>query len=200
MTVTVRAAQPLPQEGERFAQFFDVAQAGIVRQILGRRSEQVMADAYLRPGHDYSYETVRFAEIDGQIVGMASAYDSPYHAASSVRPILRAAGLGAIRAIPAALFGWRLMSFVDTVPDGDFYLAALAVDGTRRGEGIGTVLLEHTLDRARSAGSKRIALDVDFKNDGGRRLYERWGMTVEAESPSVPFMPDQRVLRMVKPL
>lgn len=200
MTVTVRAAQPNPEEGQRFAEFFDVAAAGIIRQMLGRRSEQVMAAAYLSPGHDCSYETVHFAEIDGQIVGMASAYDSHYHAASSLRPILKAAGLRSIRAIPAALYSWRLLSFVDAVPEGDFYLSALAVDGTRRGEGIGTTLLEHTLERARSAGSKRIVLDVDVGNDGGRRLYERWGMTVEAESPSWPFMPSHRVLRMVRPL
>ncbi len=194
------AAKPSPEEGERFAEFFDVAEAGIVRRVLGKQSEQVMTAAYLSPGHDHSYETVHFAEIDGQIVGMASAYDSRYHAASSLRPLLRAAGLRSIRAIPAVLFGWRVMSFADTVPEGDFYLAALAVDATRRGEGIGTVLLEDTLERARAAGSKRLVLDVDFGNDGGRRLYERWGMTVEAESPSVPFMPNQRVLRMVKPL
>jgi predicted N-acetyltransferase YhbS len=60
--------------------------------------------------------------------------------------------------VPAALYSWRMLSFVDNVPEGDFYLAALAVDGTRRGEGIGTVLLEHTLERARSAGSERIVL------------------------------------------
>ncbi len=200
MTVTVRAAQPSPDEGERFAEFFDVAAAGIVRQMLGKRSRQVLAAAYLKPGHDFSYETVHFAEIDGEIVGMACSYDSRYHAASSLRPILRAAGLRSIRAIPAVLFGWRVMSFVDTVPEGDFYLAAIAVDGTHRGEGIGTVLLDHTLDRARSAGSERTVLDVDSNNEGGRRLYERWGMTVEAESPSWPFMANQRVLRMVKPL
>ena len=200
MTVTVRAALPSAEEGERFAEFFDVAEGGVVRQLLGKRSEQIMAAAYLSPGHDHSYETVHFAEIDGQIVGMASSYDSGYHAASSLRPILRAAGVRSIRAIPFALFGWRLMSFMDTVPEGDFYLVALAVDGTRRGEGIGTVLLEDTLERARSAGAERLVLDVDFDNEGGRRLYERWGMTVEVESPSVPFMPNERVLRMVKPL
>ena len=105
MTVTVRAAQPSPAEGERFAEFFDVAEAGIVRQILGKRSEQIMATAYLSPGHDYSYETVHFAQIDDQIVGMASAYDSHYHAASSLRPILRAAGVRSIRAIPSSC--WR---------------------------------------------------------------------------------------------
>ena len=140
-TVAVRAAQPNPEEGERFAEFFDVAAAGIVRQVLGKRSEQFMAATYLSPGHDYSYETVHFAEIDGRIVGMASAYDSRYHAASSLRPLLRAAGLRSIRAIPAVVLGWRVMSFIDTVPESDFYLAALAVDATRRGEGIGLSLI-----------------------------------------------------------
>ena len=46
-----------------------VAEAGIVRQVLGKQSEQVMAAAYLSPGHDYSYETVHFAEIDGAAHG-----------------------------------------------------------------------------------------------------------------------------------
>ena len=53
-----------------------------------------------------------------------------------------------------------------------------------------------------SEQSRRLGdgFDLDLDNEGARRLHERWGMTVEAESPSVPFMPDQRVLRMVKPL
>ena len=156
MTVTVRAARPSPEEGERFAEFFDVAEAGIVRQVLGKRSEQVMAAAYLSPGHNYSYETVHFAEIDGQIVGMASAYGSRYHAASSLRPILRAAGLRSIRAIPAVVFGWRVMSFVDAIPESDFYLAALAVDATRRGEGIGTGETQHTAGGSTRGRSNRV--------------------------------------------
>jgi ribosomal protein S18 acetylase RimI-like enzyme len=70
------------------------------------------------------------------------------------------------------------MRILDRLEDGDFYLQAIAVDESARGQGIDSILLNLVEERAGAAGCSRICLDVSAGNVGARRLYERWGMTV----------------------
>lgn len=89
---------------------------------------------------------------------------------------------------------WRLFSILDVIrftildlidaallarlEEGDFYLACIAVDEKCRGQGIGTFILESALETAKSQGMKRAVLDVDIKNTGAKRLYERFGFKI----------------------
>jgi ribosomal protein S18 acetylase RimI-like enzyme len=99
-----------------------------------------------------------------------------------------------------SMLGRGMKRFIKTVPDGDYYLLAVAVDGQYRGSGIGSTLLDYSEETARAAGCARIVLDVAGKNAGARQLYERRGMEVEATSPSILLVPNTRAYRMVKPL
>jgi ribosomal protein S18 acetylase RimI-like enzyme len=89
---------------------------------------------------------------------------------------------------------WKLFSPLDTIRflileliddlllarlrRGDFYLACVAVDEKSRGLGIGTFILEHSLELARDEGMQRAVLNVDVNNKGAKRLYERFGFKV----------------------
>lgn len=197
--VVLRPARPTVDEGVRFARYMNQASHGLVQRLFGPRYELTIGRAYLSPGHDMSYQTAVFAELgDGEIVGMASAYSYLEHAAASDGPVLRAAGFRMVRMIPIWILGRALFSFIDTVPDGDYYLAGMAVDDAQRGKGIGSRLLDEAENRAVTLGCRRLALDVAADNEGARRLYERRGMTVDSQSPTVFLMPDQSVYRMVK--
>ncbi len=46
--------------------------------------------------------------------------------------------------------------FIKTVPDGDYYLLAVAVDDQARGSGIGSTLLDYSEATARAHGCARI--------------------------------------------
>ena len=117
------------------------------------------------------------------------------------RPLLDAAGrLIGLRIAAVSLIARPMLRFLEHVPDGDFYLQAVAVDDDQRGNGIGSLLIDHIEAQARAEGCARLVLDVAAGNPNARRLYERIGMTVEAESPHPPFMTDMRAFRMVKPL
>ncbi len=59
----------------------------------------------------------------------------------------------------------------------------LAVDPARQREGIGRVLLDAGIERARQQGRRRLRLRVLGGNAGARRLYESRGFTVEAVLP-----------------
>jgi hypothetical protein len=113
------------------------ASHGLVRSLFGPHFERIIAEAFLSPGHDLSYETAVFAETEGRIVGMTSSYCSAQHLASSDKPVMVAAGLQVIRMIPLGILGRRFLTFINSVPDGDFYLAAVAVDDLRPAAGSG---------------------------------------------------------------
>jgi ribosomal protein S18 acetylase RimI-like enzyme len=51
--------------------------------------------------------------------------------------------------------------------------------------GFGSLLLAHILERADAAGEPLVWLDVLQSNEGGRRLYERFGFRVVAENRGV---------------
>ncbi len=198
--VTLRPAVATLDEGLLFARYLNVAADGAYRALLGRDYGRVIGEAYLSPGHDLSYETAVFAERSGRIAGMASGYTSQQHERSSDEPLRRAAGFRMLRMAAFSVIGRGMKRFIKTVPDGDYYLLAVAVDDHARGLGIGSTLLDYSEGTGRAHGCARIALDVAGNNTGARQLYERRGMTVEATSPSILLLPNTRAYRMVKPL
>jgi ribosomal protein S18 acetylase RimI-like enzyme len=105
-----------------------------------------------------------------------------------------------VRMAAFSVLGPGMKRFIKTVPDGDYYLQAVAVDDQYRGSGIGSILLDHAEETAHTALCARIVLDVAGKNTGGRQLYERRGMTIEATSPRILLIPNTRAYRMVKPV
>jgi ribosomal protein S18 acetylase RimI-like enzyme len=200
-SITLRPAGPTLDEGREYARYLDTAADGFFRLMLGRRMEQIVAEAYTKPGHDLSSEHVTFAEYGGSIAGMACGYTAEQHRESSDEPLTRAAGkMRALRMGIVTTLGRRVLQFIETVPDGDFYLQAVAVDDDRRGHGIGSMLIDQLEEFGRAQGCTRIVLDVAADNDGARRLYERRGMAVEAESPRMRLAPGMTALRMVKSL
>ena len=198
--VVVREGRPTQQEGRQYARYSNEASHGVVRILFGPHFEEILGRAYLSPGHDMSYEHAVFAETDAGIVGMASGFSAEDHRTSTVKPTIRAAGFRGIRLVPFGILGLRFFSFVNTVPDGDYYLAALAVDDAARGLGVGSILLDEIEQRAVAARCARLALDVETANHHAQRVYQHRGMTIDGESPAIAFMPDKRVYRMVKTL
>lgn len=198
--VSVRPAVADREEGRRFASLLDQAQEGWFRAALGRRATDIVSEAYIRPDHELSYVYVTFAETEGRIVGMASGYPADAHRGFTTRPLQMAAGWHRYRLAAMSRASRRVLRFIDTVPDGEFYVRALAVYPEHRGCGIGTLLMRSLEQTARATGSRRLALDVAARNRAARRLYERLGMIGEAESPRWFGLPNTNLIRMTKPL
>ncbi|MFC1634947.1 hypothetical protein ACFL5Z_08900, partial [Planctomycetota bacterium] len=61
-SITLRAANPTLDEGLVFARYLDEAAEGFFRFMLGRDAGDIIARAFVEPGHDLSYQNVTFAE------------------------------------------------------------------------------------------------------------------------------------------
>ncbi len=198
--VTLRPARQVRADGEEFARYFDIAGDGVLRWMLGKRFVAIVSEAFVEPGHDMSYQHAWFAEHDGAIVGLVSGYSAAEHQRAKNGPLFRAAGVGAVRPFAAWLLARGFFSFMDRVPEGDWYLQAIAVDPASRGFGIGSILFDHAERIAAEGNARRLALDVAIDNDRARSLYESRGMSVTATSPSIPFVDRSAVHRMAKAL
>ena len=197
--VLLRAATPDYDEGLVFARYMDQAAEGFFRFLLGRRAESVMATAFLKPRHALSYEHVTFAERDGELVGMTSAYTGIQLRGFDKRPLEQVADrpvwrLRCLRVVLTPVF-----RILDTVADEELYLQGIAVDPRLRGEGIGSFMLDHIEQVARASGSSRLCLDVASGNAGGRRLYARRGFVETTQWPAIGFVPPL-FIRMTKEL
>ena len=199
-SVTLRAANSTFEEGLAFARYLDEAAEGFFRFMLGRRAGHIIATAFAEPDHDLSYQHVTFSECDNVIVGMWSGYTAEQHRRSSLQPLKQAAGRRNLRMRVVLVLFAPLMRIIDSIPDGDFYLGAMAVDEELRGDGVGSVLMDSFEERARASGSTRLSLDVSARNEGARRFYERRRMTVESQWPKRLPIPGLKFYRMTKAL
>ena len=179
--------------------YMDQAAEGFFRFLLGANAEEIMARAFSAPGHSLSFEHVVFAEHDGVVVGMSSAFTGAQHGNFSDEPLRQAAGRSAFRMTCVKTLMAPLWRILNTVPADDFYLQGMAVEPGLRGAGIGSTLLSDVEERARDLGSARLGLDVSEKNVGARRLYARRGWVESSCWPSSRLLPTVFV-RMTKDL
>jgi len=196
--ITLRDARPLREEGQRFASYLDTI-APFYRVMLGRQVVDTLSTAFTWPDHELSFQNTIFAEWDGDIVGMISGYATGRIPRSVGSPLRKALGGRAVRMRIMATLMARQQWFLGAYVEGDFYVQGFAVDEAFRRRGIGTLLMDAMEGRAASSGSRRLILNVDAKNEGARRLYDRRGMTVEAGWPKLPCLPSF-ILRLIKPL
>ncbi len=199
MKTTFRAAKPSIDAGRIYAGYLDEVTEGFVRMRLGRQAPELIARVFSEPDHDLSYQNVSFVERQGGIVGMASGFTATQQRRFSEEALRRKAGGLALRVRITAILFYPLLHILETIEEGDFYIAAMIVDGDLRGQGVGTEVLLHMEERAREARAARISLDVASGNKGARRLYEKKGWVVQSKWPNLPFIPPV-FYRMAKPL
>lgn len=197
---TLRPANPTLAEGQVFARYLDEAAEGFFRLMLGRRSADILAEAFTLPDHDLSYQYVTFAKRDKVMVGMVSGYTADQHRLSSDRPLKNAAGKLNFRMMIVSIVFAQVLRVIDTVADDDFYLQAIAVDRKFRSQGVGTALIDFIEEKAVASRSAQLSLDVSAKNENARRLYEQRGMSVGSQWPKRLVIPGLRLLRMTKAL
>ncbi len=196
---TFRAARPTIDEGRVYARYLDEVTEGFLRMRLGRLAPDIIARVFTQPDHDLSYQNVSFVERHGRIVGMVAGFTAAQQRRFSERALRHEAGGLALRVRTTAILFAPLLRMLETIEDGDFYIATMILDGDLRGQGVGSEVLAHLEQRAHEAGTARISLDVANSNKGARRLYERRGWVVESRWPDLPLVPPV-FHRMAKPL
>ena len=187
--VTIRQAQPNLEEGLLFAQYLNEASEGFFKSILGIKTYEIIADAFVKSNNEYSFEKVTMIEYKSQIVGMVSGYTYAEKKGFK-RNILSQFPKGAkLRIMMFSVVGRILSYFLGPRGEEDYYLQAIAVNSEMRGKGLGQRLLNSSRDIAIRKGSKTLSLDVSSKNEKAIISYHKFGMRIFSFWPDFLKLP-----------
>ena len=198
-TIIIREAKPDLEEGLVFAQLFDEASEGFFKSMLGIKTYEIIADAFVKSNNEYSFENVTMIEYKRKIVGMVSGYTYAEKEGFK-RKILSQFPKGAkLRIMMFSVAGRMLSRFLGPRGKEDYYLQAIAVSSEMRGKGLGQRLLKSSREIAIKKGSKTLSLDVSSKNEKAINSYNKFGLDIFSYWPNFLKLPPI-FTRMVKEL
>ncbi len=121
-------------------------------------------DVCVREDVLYSWRNTTLALVDGQPVGMITAYEGRFYRS------MREVTMGIVK----EKLGVEFPGMEDEALPGEYYLDSLAVKPEFRGQGIGRALLQCGIDRG-LALDLNVTLAVDPVNERAQRLYTSLG-------------------------
>ncbi len=176
-SITYRAAKP--GDAAALAPLVFDSSHELLGFMFGDRgaAEAALTKLLARPGGHFGYRHVTVMLADEVIVGVELGYDRTTLSSEEL-----AGTLNIFRSTPASRWphiawnvGRALSGYVPPPSRDAWYINNIAVDGTRRGAGLGMKLLEHVEARARATGFRCIELDVTAPNEGAIRFYRKHG-------------------------
>ena len=174
--IIIREAKPDLEEGLVFAQLFDEASEGFFKSMLGIKTYEIIADAFVKSNNEYSFENVTMIEYKSKIVGMVSGYTYTEKQGYNKNILSQFTNGAKLRIMMFSLTGRILSHFLGPRGNEDYYLQAIAVSSQMRRKGLGQRLMKHSEEIAIKKGSKTLSLDVSSKNQKAINSYNKFGM------------------------
>jgi len=197
--IVIRKAKPDLAEGKVFAELLDRTAEGFISKMLGEDACEIIAEAFVKPNNEYSYENVFFAEQGEGICGMVSGYSYEMKKEFPDR-ILAESEIGKKGNIRRFhLISSLLMKAMGVKTPAEHYLQAIIVETDYRGMGLGKKLMNWFEKESLENGAQLISLDVSSKNQKAISLYKHQGMVIDSTWPHLPLLPSV-FTRMIKTL
>lgn len=197
--ITLRAATPA--DALQLAELAILAAGEFYTWLYGPRAAQVLRGLFEQPAHLASFEKAKLATIEGQSAGMLLAYSWGLHQAEHQTTNWRYLRTFTPRTLLLVPLLFTAPEWFGQPEKDEFYVNYVAVYPHFRGHGLGGALLAEAEASAKVAGCRSLSLDVDVKNRGAIRLYEKQGYAITKKGTLNPFIEEIGcVYRMVKPL
>ena len=123
-------------------------------------------------GHEYIYVVTQ----DELVVGALLYSIGSHHKLGELKFHFK--HLNIIDAFKFFLIGLKDSLILSHLKKCDFYFAGVAVDEEFRRQGVGSLIMNQGVSRARERGCERVVLDVALDNLGAKKLYEKTGFKV----------------------
>ncbi len=187
--IKFRPAKPDLKEGLLFAKLFDEASEGFFSSILGEKTYEIIADAFVKPNNDYSFENVMIIEYKDKIAGILSGYTLAEKEGFTKNVLFEYPEGPKFKIRIFTVIGKFLSRFLGPHGKEDFYIQAITVIKEMRGKGLGQMLMQKSLEIANAKGAKTISLDVSSKNKNAIKSYTKFGMKTFAFWPNFLKLP-----------
>jgi len=130
----------------------------------------------------FSHSHAHVALCDGTMVGACLSFKPEIYLKEldeAVDALNKSYGTLIANCVKAALYA--LMEITPPFPSQARFIQNIAIDVTRRQQGIGTLLLASEINRAASTGSSVIVLDVHVENVSAIKFYSSFNGTITDE-------------------
>jgi ribosomal protein S18 acetylase RimI-like enzyme len=171
-----------PDYFKEFSDLLLISAPSLFLYLFGSRRKEVVERLFIHPKNFFSFEHAVFAEIKGEIAGMALGYSfeqkvrEELHTGLLLAKYLRGDFL---KKLPYLL---KAQKTLGKIREGEYYLSNIAVYPEFRGLGLGTKMLEEMENRAKMLNCKSIILDVEVENEKAIKLYKKLGYEIVKKS------------------
>lgn len=196
--IVIRKAKPTKVEGLLYAQYLNMASEGFFESILGKKTFEIIAKAFIETNNEYSFENVAVIEYNNTIVGAVSGYSNADKKVFKKNILSQCNTEAKSRIMMFSLVGKLLARFLGPVGDDDYYLQAIAVESKIRGKGLGQSLMNYSKEVAIQKGAKTLSLDVSSKNNIAIKSYKKFGMEISSQWPNFLKLPPVFTRMMIK--
>ena len=174
-----------PEDAHHFSELVILTSPAIFPIVFGSTVKKIMKKLFPHKRHYYSFDRSFFAEINGNVVGMAQLHKLPTRKGQTARMSLLLLKYLKWRLPTKAVNLLKFDHLIKFVARDDCYLSNVAIYPEFRSFGVGTKLLSAIEDEVKSIGKKRIVLHAEIHNTRAISLYERLGYKIESQSPSL---------------
>lgn len=145
----------------------------LLNEISEKKIMEMLAESCLDAAYRFSPERSLVYELDGQVVGIVTAYCDSEE--KTIDLAFQRCLVDNGYSVSQKLFT-ELEAF-----ENEWYVDLLAVHPDFRSQGIGRSLLQTQPQKAKDAGLKKVGLNVDKQNTKAKILYENLGYQVVGE-------------------
>ena len=176
MTVQIQFGVPKNQRRKIAKIYYEAFKDKLGRIFSNKQKAETLISRSLRD------DRILVACKDGVAVGFAGLqYQGKKFVDPSLTQVARIYGLETIRGMLFFFF-----SMFNKPKPNQLYLEMLAVSEDQRNKGIGTKLIQSTINHARSKKIPQIKLEVVDTNPKAKKLYERIGFE-KAKDHKIPY-------------
>lgn len=131
--------------------------------------------AFVREGGEFSYQNHHSLYLDGQMVGVGSAFNAKEASGFTVADALNIFRFYGFKSFSAIKPGLKVEKMIKLPKGNEIALAHLGIASELRGQGLGTKMMDLLKERANKTADSYWILDVSEENPKAKALYDRLG-------------------------
>ncbi len=152
------------------------------------QTKEILRQAFVRPGHAFSYEHTQVVEVMDEPAGLMLGYPGflKKQADEKVHQVM--ARILPLKKLPKILVNLADLTRIrQDVSINDYYVLGLSILPEFRNQGLGTYLLHYAEEQAGDYECSSICLDITYTNTHGRSLLEKLGYEIVCSKSTARF-------------
>lgn len=176
---------------------------GYVFTTANTTARDFLMYAFSKKGGQFSFQNHTAIIHQNSIIGVGGVFDAKKAASFTFKDVIRILIHYKWRSIPVLIRGLKIEQCLQLPVKNEICLVHLGVSKGQRGQGLGTLLIAHLMEKFQDRSKGVFVLDVSTENPKAQQLYKRLGFKTTKLVPSTlksPFGYVPSHYRMERPV